>query len=85
MASGKPILANIKMAHSLLDKYHCGFSDDLKTAEDYAQAVLSVYRLPQKRLEIGENAHRAAQDYDFKKLTDKLLAVIEHPVADKEE
>lgn len=86
MASGKPILANIKMAHSLLDKYHCGFSDDLKTAEDYAQAVLSVYRLPQeKRLEIGENAHRAAQDYDFKKLTDKLLVVIEHPVADKEE
>lgn len=81
MASGKPILANISMAHSLLESYQCGRSEDLKTAEDYAQAVLAMYKLPQEeRRKMGENAVRAAHDYDFKKLTDKLLDVIEHPV-----
>ena len=86
MASGKPILANIQMAHSLVETYRCGFSKDLKTADDYAMAVLAVYELPpDKRQELGDNARRAAGEYDFKKLTEKLLDVIEHPVADGKE
>lgn len=34
---------------------------------------------------MARNALRTAQEYDFRKLTDKLLDVIEHPVAVGEE
>ena len=40
---------------------------------------------PQEREALSRSALQAARDYDFKKLTDKLLAVIEHPVADGKE
>lgn len=78
MASGQPILSNVSIAHSLIRKYHCGRDDTLPDAETYAKAVLAIYRMDeeQRRL-MGANARRAAEDYDFKRLTDKLIAVIE--------
>lgn len=78
MASGQPILSNVSIAHSLIQKYHCGQDDTLPDAETYAKAVLAIYRMDeeQRRL-MGANARRAAEDYDFKRLTDKLMAVIE--------
>lgn len=78
MASGRPILANVSIAHSLIQKYHCGQDDTLPDAETYAKAVLMFYHMDeeQRRL-MGANARRAAEDYDFKRLTDKLIAVIE--------
>lgn len=78
MASGQPILSNVSIAHSLIRKYSCGQDDTLPDAEAYANAVLAFYRMDeeQRRL-MGANARRAAEDYDFKCLTDKLMAVIE--------
>ena len=78
MASGQPILSNVSIAHSLIQKYHCGQDDTLPDAETYAKAVLTFYHMDeeQRRL-MGANARRAAEDYDFKHLTDKLMAVIE--------
>ncbi len=78
MASGQPILSNVSIAHSLIRKYHCGRDDTLPDAETYAKAVLAIYLMDeeQRRL-MGANARRAAEDYDFKRLTDKLIAVIE--------
>lgn len=78
MASGRPILSNVSIAHSLIRKYHCGRDDTLPDAETYTKAVLAFYHMDeeQRRL-MGANARRAAEDYDFKCLTDKLIAVIE--------
>ena len=78
MASGQPILSNVSIAHSLIQKYSCGQDDTLPDAEAYANAVLAFYHMDeeQRRL-MGANARRAAEDYDFKCLTDKLMAVIE--------
>ena len=78
MASGRPILSNVSIAHSLIRKYCCGQDDTLPDAEAYANAVLAFYHMDeeQRRL-MGANARRAAEDYDFKRLTDKLMAVIE--------
>lgn len=79
MASGHPILSNVSIAHSLIQKYHCGRDDTLPDAETYANAVLAFYHMDeeQRRL-MGANARRAAEDYDFKRLTDKLMTVIEN-------
>lgn len=78
MASGHPILSNVTIAHSLIQKYHCGQDDTLPDADTYAKAVLSFYRMPAaQRQTMGANARRAAEDYDFKKLTNDLINIIE--------
>lgn len=78
MASGRPILSNVSIAHSLIRAYHCGQDDTLLDGAAYADAVLSFYRMYDgQRKAMGANARRAAEDYDFKRLTEKLLAVIE--------
>lgn len=79
MASGQPILSNVSIAYSLIQKYHCGQDDTLPDAETYSRAVLAFYHMDeeQRRL-MGANARRAAEEYDFKRLTDKLIAVIEN-------
>ena len=78
MASGHPILSNVTIAHSLIQKYHCGRDDTLPDADTYAKAVLSFYRMPAaQRQTMGANARRAAEDYDFKKLTNDLINIIE--------
>lgn len=77
MASGRPILSNVSIAYSLIQKYHCGQDDTLPDGEAYAHAILSFYQMGEEdRRTMGMNARRAAEDYDFKHLTDKLMAVI---------
>ena len=46
--------------------------------QEIAAVIGQLAELPaeQRRL-MGANARRAAEDYDFKRLTDKLMAVIE--------
>ena len=55
-------------------------------AGSIARAVEKMAAMPpQEREAMARNALRTAQEYDFRKLTDKLLDVIEHPVAVREE
>ena len=78
MASGQPILSNVSIAHSLIRKYHCGRDDTLPDAETYTKAVVAFYHMDEEQRHLmGANARRAAEDFDFKKLTDKLLNIIE--------
>lgn len=78
LASGKPLLANAKIAYTPIEKYHCGLSQALQDADAYAQAILSIYHLSEEeREQMGNNARKAAEEYDFKYLTQKLCSVIE--------
>ena len=78
LASGKPILSTVKIAYSILKKYNCGIEAEQPTAEGVAQGILKLYQMtPQQRLQIQENCQRAAEEYDFKQLTQKLMDVIE--------
>ena len=77
-ASGKPVLSNVAIAYSLIDRYGCGISENLPTGEKYAEAVLKLYHLPKEEYErMCANARQAATDYDFRALTEKLIGVIE--------
>jgi glycosyltransferase involved in cell wall biosynthesis len=76
-ASGKPVLANAKTAYDLIERYGAGVSEDLVDAGAYAEAIIRFADMePGKRQKYGENARKAAQDYDFAKLTEKLMQVM---------
>ncbi len=78
LASGKPLLSNIKMAYNPASHTHCCFSASSSSAEDYAKAVLELYKLPREEYEaVCRAARGTAEEYDFKKLTEKLFNVIE--------
>lgn len=77
MASGKPILSNIECGYDLLEKYNCGMTVKGGSAEALAEGILKFYNMPKQEYDTYcKNALRAAQDFDFKVLTNKLEEVI---------
>lgn len=83
LASGKPIISTVRMGYDILERYDCGFTLEECTAKCLAEKILQVKNLPKERCEeIGARAKKAAQEFDFAKLTDKLEKVI-HSVEKK--
>lgn len=77
-ASGKPVLANTRTNYDVVEKYDCGVTEQLENGADYAQKILRIKNLPSEEyVRLCANARRAAEDYDFKRLTEELLRVIE--------
>lgn len=77
LASGKPVLSNVKIAYNPADRRHCSLAAASPDGEDYAGAVLKLYRLPREEYEgMCRAARETAEEYDFKHLTKKLLDVI---------
>ena len=75
-ASGKPILSNIECGYDLLEKYNCGETVKGGSSESLAEGILRFYNMPKEEYNIYcKNALKAAQDFDFKILTDKLKKV----------
>lgn len=78
LASGKPVLANADIAYNPIKQYQCGIAREFKDTDEYAQVILEIYNLPEdEREQMGKNALRAANEYDFKKLANKLIDIIE--------
>ncbi|MCG1027060.1 glycosyltransferase family 4 protein [Virgibacillus halodenitrificans] len=77
LAAGKPIVQTYKTGYSIIEKYNCGISAPIQNAEEIANAVLEVCKDYQKHYQMGNNARKAAYDYDFDKLTDKLIRIVE--------
>lgn len=78
MASGKPIISTVKMGYCLLKKYQCGLSLETSTPEELAKEILAVHDMPQAQYEeMGRNARAGAANFDYKALTEKLIAVID--------
>lgn len=77
MASGKPTLSNIECGYDILEKYNCGITVKGGSAEALAEGILKFYNMPKEEYNVYcKNALKAAQDFDFKILTDKLEKVI---------
>ena len=78
LASGKPVLTNVQISYNPADRRHCSLTAASTEGKDYAEAVLKLYHLPSEVYqEMCQNARKTAEEYDFKNLTKKLLAVIE--------
>lgn len=78
LASGKPVLTNVKISYNPADRRHCSFSATSTSTEDYAKAVLELYELSQEEYKaVCRRARETAEEYDFRQLTKKLVQVIE--------
>ncbi len=78
MASGKPIISTVKMGYDIIEKYNCGISLDENTPEELSKKILYIKQMSKEEyLKYCSNARKGALDFDFKKLTEKLISVIE--------
>lgn len=79
MASGKPIISTVKMGYSIINKYNCGIELNYSTAEELAKEILNIKNMAESEYSsMGENAKNGAMDFDFNKLTKKMVEVIEN-------
>lgn len=77
LASGKPIIANVKMGYDIIDKYNAGIVLKNDSLDDLVEACEYIVRLNEYEYEkLCENARRAAHDYDYKILTNKFLEIV---------
>ncbi len=77
IASGKPLLIIGKASYSLVDKYQCGIHIDSVDPKKIADAIDGFASLPQTKYDTYcENSLKAAQEFDFKELTNKLLSIM---------
>lgn len=79
LAAGKPVFYTIRPGYSIVEKYKCGRLTDGFDPKDIAEGIQSMAEMSDKeRMIMSRNARRAAELYDFKKLTKKLVDVIEY-------
>lgn len=77
MASGKPVISTVKMGYCIIDKYKCGFSAEDNTAQGLANSILQIKSIGLNEYkDMSVNAVKGAKNFDFNKLTDKLIDVI---------
>jgi glycosyltransferase involved in cell wall biosynthesis len=77
MASGKPIISTVKMGYSIIDKYKCGIELENSMPTELANTILKVKNMNKEQYnKLGANAKSGAEEFDFKKLTNKLIEVI---------
>lgn len=74
LASGKPILSNLKIGYCIVSKYKCGLTQSFKSEKEYAEAILSFYRLDKESYQgLCLNAKSASKIFDYKKLTQEFI------------
>ena len=77
LAAGKCIVQTYSTGYSICDKYNCGISATIQNAEEIAKVVLKACNNEEKNKLMGENARQAVCEFDFSRLTDILIDVIE--------
>lgn len=77
-ASGRPIISDCLFGYDLIEKYNCGMVLDNSDAKGLARGIITFYNMPKEQYDsYCNNALMAAQDFDYKKLVEKLVQVIE--------
>lgn len=78
LAAGRCVIQTYTTGYSILEKYNCGISASDQNPEEVAKTILEVCSDDEKAEQMGRNARIAAYDFDFKKLTNKLIEIIEN-------
>lgn len=78
MASGKPVISTVKMGYSPIKKYDFGIELEKNSAPRLAKAIKKIKNMEQSQYnKLSQNALEAANNYDYSKLTEKLVDLIE--------
>lgn len=77
LASGKPIVSNIRSGYDIISKYNCGLSVDDENIDNLVNAIIYFYNLDKESyLKYCNNSLDAVKDFDFESLTDRLEKLI---------
>lgn len=77
LAAGRPIFQDFTCNQDIVQRYHCGISCDWDL-DEVTEAFEKLYYANKETVSsMCTGAQKAAEDYDFKHLTEKLLQVIE--------
>ncbi|MED4016043.1 glycosyltransferase family 4 protein [Sutcliffiella cohnii] len=77
LAAGKCIVQTYTTGYSVCEKYNCGISAPIQNADQIAKAVITACNDDEKNKVMASNALYISKEYDFEKLTKKLIDVIE--------
>lgn len=78
LAGGRPVYSTVRTPYSIIEPAGCGFATKGFSAKELAEGLDHLAALPaEELLRMGQNARRISQEYDFKNLTKKLLAVMD--------
>ena len=78
MASGKLVLSNFSPNYDLIKRYECGVVSETPEPGALARVILDVYNMPKDEYKrLCDNAIRAACDYDYRLLAQKLDGIIQ--------
>ena len=76
LAAGKPVLSTVEMGYSIINRYQCGIELDDPTPEMIAKTIIEFKNMEKSKYKMYcDNALIAAKEFDFEKLTDKLVEV----------
>jgi len=78
LAAGRAIIQTYTTGYSILEKYNCGIIASEQNPENVAKTILQACKNDEQAQQMGENARKAAHEFDFKNLTNKLIEVIEN-------
>ncbi|WP_202079443.1 glycosyltransferase family 4 protein [Caldalkalibacillus salinus] len=77
IASGKPTLSSIDMNYNQIKKFNCGKICSTNDPNDFAKEIISFYEMSSEKYAVYcNNAEKASQELDYKKLVDKLEEII---------
>jgi glycosyltransferase involved in cell wall biosynthesis len=77
LAAGKCIVQTYTTGYSICGKFNCGISASIQNAEEIAKSIITACNDESKNKMMGENARQAAYQFDFNRLTEKLINIIE--------
>ncbi len=76
-AAGRPVVCNIKLNYSDIERHNLGIDADLDTPEKYAEAIRSIANLPNEKYEaMCVRAKETVKEFDYDVLSKKLIEVI---------
>jgi len=78
LAAGRCIVQTYSTGYSVCDRAKCGICIPTQNPMEIANAIIKVCKDEDKYRIMGENARRIAREFDFPKLTEKLIRIIEN-------
>lgn len=79
MASGKPVCCNLDMKkYDVITRNHFGVAKFFQTSQEYADTIENFSQMSKNEYEqLCLNARKAADEFDYKNLSKKLIEVIQ--------
>jgi glycosyltransferase involved in cell wall biosynthesis len=77
LAAGKCIVQTYTTGFSICEKFNCGISAPVQNAEEIANSIIIACRDERENRLMGQNAREAAYQFDFNRLTEELINIIE--------